>query len=62
MIPPPDDDTSTIPTVLLAAYERLYAEVGREPIGRVRRETTAAFYEAQRARDPRRRRRRGDAG
>ncbi len=51
MIPPPDDDSSTIPTALLAAYEHLWREVGREPIDRTRAETRAAYDEVRRIRN-----------
>ena len=51
MIPPPDDDTSTIPAPLLAAYDRLWQEVGREPIDRTRPETRAAYDEVRRIRN-----------
>lgn len=60
--PPSDDTTTTVPTAYLAALERLYAAVEREPIGRVRRQTTEAWEAVRRLRATRRRgRRKGDA-
>ena len=50
MIPPPDD-TSTIPTPLLAAYDRLWREMGKVPIDRLHHEAIDAYDEVRRIRN-----------
>jgi len=52
---PPDD------AAYLAALERLRDEVEHEPIGRLRRQTSEAYWAATRIRNQRKRKRRSDA-